>query len=312
MGIFGRKRKIGLALSGGAARGLSHVGVLEVIEGLGVKPDAVAGTSMGAIVGAFYCSGITLEEIKSYVKSMNWKSFLLFSDIVLSRTGIINGKKVEEVLKKFLGDRTFSSCRIPFCCVAVDLVKGEKVILSEGKLVDAVRASISIPGFFSTICIDGRILVDGGLIEPLPTEAIRTMDTNFTIASSVKFERDRNKYIKFLPGDINCYKDDNGSLSDVPENTSKTTGNKIFKVKKKTEPLRESPEVLSVKRVLDTSFNIMHRELVKDYIKKADIVIEPEVGDFGFFDLMHGSQIIQRGREAAREKIPEIKRKLRI
>lgn len=312
MSIFGRKRKVGLALSGGAARGLSHIGVLEVIEGLGIKPDAIAGTSMGAIVGAFYCSGITLEEIKSYVKSMNWKSFLLFSDIVLSRTGIINGKKVEEVLEKFLGKKTFSSCRIPFCCVAVDLVKREKVILSEGKLIDAVRASISIPGFFSTVCMGDRILVDGGLIEPLPTEAIRTMNINFTIASSVKFEKDRDKYIKFLSGDIDYRKDDNGGLSDMSKNTGKTTGNKIFTVKRKSEPVREHLEVLSVKRVLDTSFNIMHRELIKNYIKNADILIEPEVGDYAFFDLMHGSQIIQRGREAAREKIPEIRKKLKL
>jgi NTE family protein len=310
LSIFGRKRKVGLALSGGAARGLSHVGVLEVIEGLGIRPDAIAGTSMGAIIGAFYCSGITLEEIKSYVKSMNWKSFLLFSDIVVSRTGIINGKKVEEVLEKFLGKKTFSSCRIPFCCVAVDLVKRERVILSEGKLIDAVRASISIPGFFSTVYMDGRILVDGGLIEPLPTEAIKTMNINFTIASSVKFEKDRDKYKKFLPEDFNCRKGDNGDPSNVSKNTVRASGNKIFKFKKKSEPLKDNLELLSVKGVLDTSFNIMHRELIKSYIKNADILIEPEVGDFGFFDLMHGSQIIQRGREAAREKIPEIRKKL--
>jgi len=307
LGIF--RRKIGIALSGGAARGLSHIGVLEVLEGLGVKPEAIAGTSMGAIIGSFYCSGISLEEMKSYVKSMNWKSFLLFSDLVLSRTGIINGRKVEELLKKFLGNRTFSSCRIPFCCVAVDLVKREKVVLSEGKLIDAVRASISIPGFFSAVHLGSKILVDGGIVEPLPTEAIRKMNIDFIIASSITFRRDRDKYMKVLSEGNDYNKED---FSYKNENISKNKKDKIIKIKKPEGLRRQYLEKLSVNKVLDTSFSIMHEELIKNCIKYADIVIEPEVGDFGFFDLIHGSQIIQRGIEAAREKIPEIKRKLRL
>ena len=312
MGIFKRKRKIGIALSGGAARGLSHIGVLEVLEGLGVEPEAIAGTSMGAIIGSFYCSGISLEEMRSYVRSMNWKSFLLFSDLVLSKTGIINGRKVEEFLKKFLGNKTFSSCRIPFCCVAVDLVKREKVVLSEGKLIDAVRASISIPGFFSAVHLGNKILVDGGIVEPLPTEAIKTMNINFVIASSITFERDRDKYIKFLSEDNHYQRNNKEDLSYEFENDSKNQRSKIFKIRKTAGLKRKHLERLSVNKVLDTSFNIMHEELIKNYIKCADIIIEPEVGDFGFFDFIHGSQIIQRGIEAAREKIPEIKRKIRL
>lgn len=312
MNIFRRKRKTGIALSGGAARALSHIGVLGVLEELGVKPEAIAGTSMGAIIGSFYCAGITLEEMKSYVKSINWKSFLLFSDLALSRTGIINGRRVEDLLRKFLGNKTFNDCSIPFCCVAVDLVKREKVVLSEGKLLDAVRASISIPGFFSAVCMGDRILVDGGTVEPLPIDSLKTMDINFIIASSIIFEKDREKYIKSLCR--NDGKKDNEEYNSYDSgNDSKSGKSKVF-INIKGPPVSrgQNPEGLSVNKVLDTSFSIMHQEMVKKCIRDADIVIEPEVGDFGFFDLMHGTGIIQRGIEAAQGKIPEIKRKLRL
>ena len=144
---YNKMKKVGLALSGGAARALSCIGVLEVLYSLGVEVKAIAGSSMGAIIGSLISSGMSISEMKSYVSSMDWKSFLMFSDLDLTRTGIINGKRIEEELKKFLGDKTFSDCFIDFCCVAVDLVSREKVVISEGGLLNAVRASISLPGF---------------------------------------------------------------------------------------------------------------------------------------------------------------------
>ncbi len=312
MAIFKRKRKIGIALSGGAARALSHIGVLKVLEETGVKPDAIAGTSMGAIIGSFYCMGITIKEMESYVKSMNWRSFLLFSDLVLSKTGIINGRRVEALLRKFMGNKTFSDCKIPFCCVAVDLARREKVILREGKLLDAVRASISIPGFFSAVCTDGRILVDGGVIEPLPIESIKTMGVNFIIASSITYERDREKYVKFLCKDDSSRKSKKENPSNETGGDGKSEIGAILNIRKTAGLRGLNPGKLSVDKILDTSFNIMHREIIKNYIKDADILIEPEVGDFGFFDLIRGGRIINRGIEAAREKIPEIERKLNL
>jgi NTE family protein len=311
MNIFKRKRKVGIALSGGAARALSHIGVLEVLEELGVEVKAVAGTSMGSIIGSFYCSGVTLEEMKSIVKSMNWKSFLLFSDLALYNTGIINGRKVEELLRRFLGDKTFKDCSIPFCCIAVDLVEREKVIFSEGKLLDAVRASISIPGFFSAVCMDNRVLIDGGIMEPLPTESLKKMDVDFIIASSIVFEKDREKYMRFIRGGDYCESVEGPGLYESMHSGESRKG-KILKPKRAVSLKRQNPLRLSVNNVIDTSFSIMHQEMAKNSLSIADIVIEPEVGDFGFFDLIRGSQIVQRGVEAARKKIPEIKRKLRL
>jgi len=275
--IFKKKKKIGIALSGGAARAFSHIGVLKVLEELGVDIAAVSGTSMGSIIGAFYCSGITLEEIEAYVRSMDWKSFLLFSNLSLSKTGIINWRRVEEELKKFLGDKTFSDCRIKLCCVAVDIIRGEKVVLSKGRLLDAVRASIAIPAFFSPVCINDYVLVDGAVIEPLPTHSLKKMGVDFIIASSINNDTVKDKLPDF---------------------------------KNKTKQETQNTNRLSIRNVLDTSFSIMQREMTRYYLDIADIVIEPEVGDFGFFDLTRGGAIIRRGVEAARNKIPEIKRKL--
>ncbi|MEA2016026.1 MAG: patatin-like phospholipase family protein [Actinomycetota bacterium] len=310
MRFFRRKKKVGVALSGGAARALSHIGVLEVLEKMGVRPQAIAGTSMGAIIGSFYCTGVTLEDMKSYIKSMNWKSFLLFSDLALSRTGVINGRRIEEVLKKFLGNKTFNDCRIPFCCVAADLVKREKVILSEGKLIDAVRASISIPGFISAVYLDKKILVDGGIIEPLPVESMSIFDVNFMIASSISFDMEKEKYTRFLDEEGNRLSSEEMKFKQKKEPGERSIKDRIFNIKKTVMMRERVPEKLSVNKVLDTSFNIMHQQLVRNSIKSANIVIEPEVGDFGFFDLVRGSQIIQRGVEAAQKKIPEIRRKL--
>jgi NTE family protein len=276
--IFKRKRKVGLALSGGAARAFSHIGVLKVLEELGVNISAVSGTSMGSIIGAFYCSGITLEEIEAYVQSMDWKSFLLFSNLSLSKTGIVNWRRVEEELKKFLKDKTFNDCRIRLCCVAANLITGKKVVLSKGRLLDAVKASIAIPAFFSPVCMGDYILIDGGVIEPLPTDSLKRMGgVDFIIASSIKNENTRDK------------------LQDLKNNTI---------------PGRKNKNRLSIRNVLDISLSIMQREMTRCYLDIADIVIEPEVGDFGFFDLTHGGAIIRRGVEAARSKIPEIRKKL--
>ncbi|MBN2072797.1 MAG: patatin-like phospholipase family protein, partial [Actinobacteria bacterium] len=306
-----KRIKIGVALSGGAARGLSHIGVLEVLEGLGLEIYAIAGTSMGSIIGSFYCSGITLEEMESYVNSMDWRSFLLFSDLDITRTGVINGRRVEEVLKKFLNDRNFSDCLTGFCCVAVDLIKREKVIITEGQLMPAVRASISIPGFFSPVCMDRAVLVDGGVIEPLPTASLKEVfNPDFIIASSITFKRDSEKYSKLdLPEIFN------DCPSSTPQPDGENSGIEGLKKRlpgflKKRKKIKKNNRLLTVNSVLDSSLNIIHREMTRSSRELADVVIEPEVGDYGFFDLTRGSDIIRRGRKAALEKVEEIRSKL--
>ncbi len=274
------KRRIGIALSGGAARGLSHIGVLQVLEDAGVEIDAVSGCSMGAIIGAIYSTGLDLKEMESFITSTDWRNFLIISFLSLSRSGIVNDRKVDEVLKKFLGDKTFADCKKDFCCVAVDILNNKKVIFKSGSLKEAVRASMAVPGVFSPVYQQNAMLVDGGVMEPLPTDALKSLDVNFTIASSIIFESAKPEYADY---------------------DTKTSTNKNFENKK-----------LSIHTILDKSMSMMHTQMVKSYLLDAQIIIEPKIGDYGFFDFSKGKDIIESGRKAAIEKIPEIKRKLRI
>jgi NTE family protein len=277
--MFG-KRRVGIALSGGAARGLSHIGVLQVLEDVGVEISAVSGCSMGAIIGAIYSMGFGLKEMETFVTSTDWRNFLMFSFLSLSRTGIVNDRKVDEVLKKFLGDKTFADCKKDFCCVAVDILNSKKVVFNSGSLREAVRASMAVPGVFPPVYQQDAMLVDGGVMEPLPTDALKSLNVNFIIASSIIFE---------------------STKSDYTDHDKKAGANKNSESKK-----------LSIQTILDKSMSMMHTQMVKSYLLDAQIIIEPKIGDFGFFDFSKGKDIIESGRKAAIEKMPEIKRKLRI
>ncbi len=277
--MFG-KRRIGIALSGGAARGLSHIGVLQVLEDIGVEISAVSGCSMGAIIGAIYSLGFSLKEMESFIAATDWRSFLIFSFLSLSRSGIVNDHKVDEVLKKFLDDKTFADCKKDFCCVAVDILNSKKVVFNSGSLREAVRASMAVPGIFPPVLLQDAMLVDGGIMEPLPMDALKSLNVNFKIASSIIFESTKSGYT---------------------DHDKKARANKNFDSKK-----------FSIQTIIDKSMNMMHTQMVKSYLMDAQIIIEPKIGDFGFFDFSKSKEIIESGRKAAIEKIPEIKRKLRI
>ncbi|HEX7561369.1 MAG TPA: patatin-like phospholipase family protein [Candidatus Humimicrobiaceae bacterium] len=274
-----KKPKIGIALSGGGARGLAHIGVLEVLDSLGVQIDAVSGTSMGAIIGAAYCIHGGFKEAKKLLDSTDWKSFLVFSAFQLSRTGLVNEKKVDELLKIFLGDKTFEDCKKQFCCVAVDILSSTKIVLDSGSLREAVLASVAVPGIFSPVCRDNLLLVDGSIMEPLPTVAIQAFNPTFLIASSIVFDK------------MN------------PESSGKEN---------EFDPKMPENKKMSIQTIIDKSMNIMQSQMVINYLPYAHIVIEPRIGDFGFLNFGKSQEIIEAGRVAAIEKIPEIKKKLKI
>ncbi len=192
-------KKIGIALAGGGARGLSHIGVLKVLEQEGIQIKAISGTSIGALIGAIYSIGTPLKELEEYVRLLDWKSYLLFADLSFTGKGMINGRKVEELLNRFLKDKRFSECKIDFNCVSLDLISRKKVIMDTGGLKEAVRASISIPGFFDPVFMEEKLLVDGGIVEPLPAKSLKELGPDFIIASLVSFKK--NKKDKVLKND---------------------------------------------------------------------------------------------------------------
>jgi NTE family protein len=178
-------KKVGLALGGGAARGLAHIGVLEVLEKEGIPVDMIAGTSAGAAVGALYAQGKSAGRIKELALDTGWRRLVSLIDLALPRSGFIEGAKIKNLLKSFMGDIDFKDLKIPLSCVATDIRSGEEVVISDGPVLEGVRASISVPVIFAAARWRGRYLVDGGLVSPVPVSTVRKMGADLVIAVNV-------------------------------------------------------------------------------------------------------------------------------
>ena len=215
-----QRKKVGLVLSGGGAKGVAHIGVLKVLEEAGIPIDYIAGNSMGAIVGGLYAIGYSPQALDSLVRTQNWvglladkitRDNLLFTEkevrdkalftIPFDRerfhisTGILSGSSVMDMLSELARDyhdvASFDSLPIPFACIAYDLISGDEVVMREGSLPVAIRASMSIPGAFSTVERNGQILIDGGVINNFPANVVREMGADIIIGVNVGMHTDR-------------------------------------------------------------------------------------------------------------------------
>lgn len=184
------KPKIGLALGAGSARGIAHLGVLRVLEKYKIPIDYIAGCSMGALVGSLYACGLDVDFMIRFANELQSKSWI---DLCMPRTGLISGKKVETMLEIMTRNRAFEDLKIPFAAVATDIERGEAVVLKSGKVAAAVRASISIPVIFKPVRLEGRLLVDGGVVDRVPVSVAREMGADLVIAVDV------NKFVAFQP-----------------------------------------------------------------------------------------------------------------
>jgi len=270
-----KKPKIGLALGGGAARGLAHVGVLEVLHRAGVAVDMVAGTSAGALIGALYAAGMSPARIKKLVREeLDWLGLASLIDITLSKTGFIKGRKLLKALRDvFGGEPDFSALKLPFACVAVDLNTAEEIVISEGSVLEAVRASISIPGIFMPVWRDKRCLVDGVLMNPVPVDVTRRMGADFVIAVNV------------LPPF--------GGATGAGEDTS------------------APPVADNILSILLQSAHVMALPRLEKSLAAADMVIQPEVGYLRAEEFHRVREFIIQGEMAAEQALPALKKKLR-
>lgn len=179
-----RRGGVGLVLSGGGARGFAHIGVLQELERRGVRVDAVAGTSMGAIVGALHATGRSADEIYTLVASLGLRDLV---DVSLN-AGLLKGDKLKSVLRQYL-PATFEDLELPLAITTTDMETGEEYVVLEGDLVTAIRASSSFPGAFEPVDIDGRTLADGGIVNNLPVAAASLLGCDFVIASDATSPR---------------------------------------------------------------------------------------------------------------------------
>ena len=174
----GSRPKLGLALGGGFARGIAHIGVLRVFEAEAIPIDFIAGTSVGALIGATYASGTPLDEMERQGIETHFRDFGRWT---LSRMGMASNERLEHYLHKFTPAQSFSELKIPMSIVATDIITGESVHFTEGELTPAIRASCAYPGLFMPVHHQGRILVDGFLTETVPAEATREMGADIVV-----------------------------------------------------------------------------------------------------------------------------------
>lgn len=179
-----KQRKVTLVLGGGSARGLAHIGVLGVFKEKGIPIDNIVGTSMGALVGASYSVGMSLKEMYDMAEHFTMNQLL---DPTMPRMGLLAGKKLETMIRKLTLGKGFKDCKIPLTVVTTDIQNGEDVLFQEGDLVKAVQASCSWPGIFNPVEIGGRLLVDGGVKNSVPTNIARALGADYVLAVDVGF-----------------------------------------------------------------------------------------------------------------------------
>jgi NTE family protein len=253
---------------------MAHIGVLNVLEKEGIPIDMIAGTSAGAVVGSLYARSRDAGLVKQKVTDLTGRQITRLIDPALPRTGFIKGEKFNDLLASFLGGNIkFSDLLIPFACTATDIDTGEAVVFDRGSVIEAVRASISIPGIFTVIKKAGRYLVDGRLANPVPVDLVRRMGADIVIASNV------------IPG--------------VVDRAQQST-------EESTKGARE-PNIIYI---LLQSIHIGTYSLVKFSLEQADVVIEPDVAHIGAADFRNARECIKLGELAAQKAIPEIRSRL--
>ena len=178
-------KKLGLALGSGGARGIAHVGFLQALEEANIKADFVTGCSMGAIVGACYCAGVPIEDVKKAALSLKLSSIAALNLAPLKNNGLFRITKARNLMEGLIGEKTFDELQIPFACVATDMVEGTTVVLNEGNVIDAALASSTLPGVFTPTELNGRTLLDGGLLERVPTHQLKKMGAEAIVAVDV-------------------------------------------------------------------------------------------------------------------------------
>lgn len=277
---------VGLALGGGAAFGIAHLGVLQVLEKNGIPIDLIAGCSQGSLIGIGYASGISVNEMIEMAYRLGRKqNSLLAVDPTLTKPGLLAGHKFVEIFRPLLrGKTTFEELVVPCCTVATDIESGERVAIGTGLLVDAFRASASVPMVFSPIMIDGRALVDGGVADPVPAETVNMMGADLCIAVNV------------VP-----------PLKKGVENAV----SKTFRMMRMFNPLswlEGSSELPNMFDIIMNAMQILQYELGNFKAISADVLINPELSDFTWVEYYRSEELIQRGIEAAEQAMPAIKR----
>ena len=296
---------IGLALGGGSARGWAHIGVIRALADAGIEPDLVCGTSIGALVGAAYLDG-DLDLLETWVRGLRLQTVVSFLDFSLG-SGLIKGDRLIEFFRSHFVDRDIRELDRPFGAVATDLRRGREVWLREGRVSDAVHASIALPGLFTPVLRDGSWLVDGGLVNPVPVSLCRAMGADLVIAVDLNADL-LGRHLKPRPAKATRPRD-----SAEPETLTDTV---MARIQMGMTQLginhNDVPRPPAMLDVLASSINIMQVLITRSRLagEPADVMITPLLADLDLMEFHRGSIAIDAGRRAVEFALPQLQARL--
>lgn len=287
------KRPISLVLSGGAARGIAHIGVIEELEKQGFEIKSIAGNSMGAFIAAMYAMD-KLQEYKEWVLTLDKVDVFKLIDFTFSSQGLIKGDRVFNKMKTFFPDKNIEDLKIPYVAVAADITNMNEVVFTEGSIYDAVRASVSIPTVFTPFKKGNAMLVDGGVVNPIPLNRVKRIEGDILVASYV------NANIPYDKPEI---------TKEDEERKDSVYKQKIIEFKNKLNEIlpKNSKEHLNYFTLINKSIGLLTHHLSQMNIDKykPDILINISRHSGGTFDFFKAEELIETGRLAARKSIEQ-------
>ncbi|MCP4317147.1 MAG: Patatin [Hyphomicrobiales bacterium] len=279
--------KIALALGGGAARGWSHIGVLRALDEAGIQVGMVAGTSIGALVGGCYLAG-KLDELEEFARSLTMRRIVGLLDFAIGGSGLFGGMRLSKRMREHLADIDIEDLERPFTAVATEISTGHEIWIHGGSLSTAIHASYALPGIFEPVQCNGRTLVDGALVNPVPVSVCRAQEAPLVVAVNLHYDLyGRSAVVKHAASDI---------AVEPPSDT--------------TPAQRKKSARIGMTNVMVEAYNI-----IQDRISRArlagdppDILLMPRLSDIGLSEFHRAAEAIDRGYEEARSKIDDIKR----
>ncbi|MEJ6783038.1 patatin-like phospholipase family protein [Aminobacter sp. Piv2-1] len=276
---------VALALGGGAARGWAHIGVLRALDEAGVRIDMIAGTSIGALVGGCYLAG-KLDQLEEFARSLTKRRIFGLFDLQLVGNGLFGGMKLDARMQQHMNGLTFQDLPKPFVCVAAEIRTGHEIWLSSGSLIKAIRASYALPGVFEPVTCNGRTLVDGALVNPVPVSVCRAHEQPLVVAVNLHYDLfGRAAVVKHSAGEMAA----EGPPSDYAS---------------------EREARLGITGVMVEAFNI-----IQDRISRArlagdppDLSLQPKLGHIGLSDFHRADEAIRIGYETTKAQMAEIVR----
>ncbi|MFA7269531.1 MAG: patatin-like phospholipase RssA [Sterolibacterium sp.] len=292
-GLPKTKSRLGLALGSGSARGWAHIGVIRALAEAGIEPDVVCGCSIGALVGAAYVSG-DLDRLENWVASLKRKDVVALLDLTFNG-GLIRGEKLTNFFRQHFVDHGFDALAKPFACVATDLENGREIWLREGSVIEAVRASLAVPGLFTPMPHDGRLLVDGGLVNPVPVSLCRALGADQVIAVDLGSERSGGWH---RPSDP------------VPGDSWKQR--LLRRVGLASTNAATAETLPTLIEVLTASLQIMQVRIARSRLagEPADVMLTPHLAALGMMEFHRGPEAIAEGRAEVERMLPAIRHAL--